>query len=335
MKLVRDKILILADDRPGTVSQSIGLAEEIGFEYEIIKLAYGFFSFLPNCLLGNSLLQLSSQSRREIKTLNYFPSLVISAGRRSAPIAFHLKNHSSYQTKIVQIMNPNLDFRKFDFVILPKHDEIDESNFPNLITTIGALTKINKNIILSESEKFSSWFQNIAGTKIALLVGGSSKKTKFEKDSALNLARITSEIAKNMGATVLVSTSPRTNYELAETLKLNLKCDFKFFDWKKMGGENPYLAILGYADFFIITGDSVSMISECCSTGKSVYIFDEQKISSEKHRRFHKNLFEENYAKKLFKNSFELENFSPSKLQETKRVADMIRSKAFIQTHSS
>lgn len=326
-KPIHDEIWILADDRPGTVSQSIGLAEEIGFEYKIINLTYSFFAKLPNCFLSNSLLRLSSKSRKKFQDLNYLPSLVISAGRRSAPIALHLKKQSQNQTKIIQIMNPNLDLQKFDFVILPKHDEIEESKFSNVITTIGSLTKVNENLINSEKEKFATWFQNIDKTKIALLIGGSSNKTKFKKDSAIKLAKIASEIANNMDATLLILNSRRTSDELTQAVKSSLDCDFKFFDWREVKNENPYLAILGYADFFIITGDSVSMISECCSTGKPVYIFDEKEISSKKHRRFHHDLFTENYAKKLSKNYDRLENFWPKKLQETKRVTSIIRTK--------
>ena len=70
------------------------------------------------------------------------------------------------------------------------------------------------------------------------------------------------------------------------------------------------------------------MISECCSTGKPVYIFDEKEISSKKHRKFHQNLIAENYAKKLSRNIYELEkNYSSKKLLETKRVANLIIAK--------
>ena len=324
---IKDEIWILADDRPGTVSQSIGLAEEIGFEYKIINLSYSFFSILPNCFLSDSLLRISAQTRKKIKTLNYLPNLVISAGRRSAPLALYLKKQSQNQTKIIQIMNPNLDLEKFDFVILPKHDEVDEARFSNVITTIGSLTKTNENLIENEKEKFSPWFSEINKTKIALLLGGSSNKTKFTKDSAIKLAEISTKIAKKMNATLLILNSRRTSDELTEAVKSNLKGDFRFFNWQEVRNENPYLAILGYADFFIITGDSVSMISECCSTGKPVYIFDEKAISAKKHRKFHQNLFAENYAKKLTKTLAKLENFSSKKLQETRRVAAIIRAK--------
>ncbi len=324
---IRDEIWILADDRPGTVSQSIGLAEEIAFDYKLIKLDYSVFSALPNCFLSNSLLRVSASLRKDFKRLNYLPSLVISAGRRSAPIALYLKKLSKNRTEIVQIMRPNLNLEKFDFVILPKHDGAVEEKFSNLITTIGSLTKTNENLIEQEKAKFAPWFQDITKTKIAVMIGGSSAKTKFTKNSAEKLAKISSNIAEKMDATLLVSNSRRSGAEITEVIKSNLDCDFKFFDWEKVKEENPYLAILGYADFFIITGDSVSMISECCSTGKPVYIFDEKEISSDKHRKFHQNLLSGNYARKLPKTSERLKNFVPEKLQETKRVAALIRAK--------
>lgn len=325
--IIKDEIWILADDRPGTVSQSIGLAEEIGFEYKIIHLKYSTLAILPNFIFGESFFRISAETRKKITKLNYLPTLVISAGRRSAPIALYLKKKSQNRTKIIQIMNPNLALEKFDSVILPKHDEVKEADFSNVITTIGSLTKINDKVIKHETEKFAPWFQNITKPKIALLVGGSSGKTKFTKESAVKLAKMASDLAENMDATLLVLNSRRTSDEITDAVKSNLQCDFKFFNWLEVKNENPYLAILGYADFFIITGDSVSMISECCSTGKPVYIFDEKEISSKKHRKFHQNLYDENYAKKLSKNSFELKNFSPKKLQETKRVSSIIRTK--------
>jgi mitochondrial fission protein ELM1 len=39
-------------------------------------------------------------------------------------------------------------------------------------------------------------------------------------------------------------------------------------------GENPYFAFLALADAFLVTADSVSMISEAAATGKPVHILD-------------------------------------------------------------
>lgn len=322
---IRDEIWILSDDRPGTSSQAIGLAERIGFEYRVINLKYNFLASIPNFLFSKSLLRLNKESKSEILSSDYLPRVVISAGRRSATIGLFIKKISHSKTDLIQIMNPNLNFKKFDLVILPKHDEIDEKKFKNLVTTIGSLTKIDEKIIANEVEKFHSWFANISKKKIALIIGGSSKKTVFDEESAKKLAEISSKISNNMDATLLILTSRRSDEKIIEAIKSNLNCDFKFFDWRIIKEDNPYLAILGYSDFFIVSGDSVSMISECCSTGKPVYIFDSNKISTEKHRRFHENLLSNNFAKKLEDDQETLENFLPKKLEETKRVASIIR----------
>jgi uncharacterized protein len=41
-----------------------------------------------------------------------------------------------------------------------------------------------------------------------------------------------------------------------------------------MTGDNPYYAYLAVADAFLVTGDSVSMISEAAATGRPVHILD-------------------------------------------------------------
>lgn len=325
MKNIKNEIWILADDRPGTYSQSVGLAEELDIKYKIINLTYSPLARLPNCVLSNSILRISSSSRQEISKLNYLPKIIISAGRRCAPIALSLKKQSRNQTKIIQIMNPNLNCKKFDFVILPKHDDIRKEEHSNLITTIGSLTKVNDEVIKKECERFSEEFSAITKSKIALLIGGSSKKTIFDEESAIKLTKIANKTAKNMDATLLVLNSRRTSDEITNAIKSNLNCDFRFFDWKENIEKNPYLAIIGYGDFFIVSGDSVSMISESASTGKPLYIFDDKNISSNKHRKFHQNLFDDNYAKNLENDTQILEDFEQKKLQETKRVASLIK----------
>jgi mitochondrial fission protein ELM1 len=44
------------------------------------------------------------------------------------------------------------------------------------------------------------------------------------------------------------------------------------FNFPVLSGDNPHLGHLAWADTFIVTADSVSMLSEACSTGKPVYV---------------------------------------------------------------
>ena len=90
-------------------------------------------------------------------------------------------------------------------------------------------------------------------------------------------------------------------------------------DW-----QNPYFAVLQSADFIVATGDSISMCSEICCLGKPVYIFNPPEICSSKHLKFHQDLFDQGFARKLNIDTQILENYSATKLEETKRIAELI-----------
>lgn len=328
-----NEILILADNRIGTYSQAIALAEAIGFPYRVINLQYGFFAKLPNFLLSDSILRLTKSSREAINSINQLPKLVISSGRRSAPIALYLKKKSRNLVKLVQIMKPELGLSLFDFVVLPTHDRVKKAIGSNVIATIGAMNRVNEKLLDEERQKFSTDFEFYEKPVIAMMIGGDSSRTKFEKESVEKLVLQVSQIAKNMKASLIILTSRRTGEKLTLAIKNAAKSanlnDLRLLCWLKIKDKNPYLAIIGLADYFVISGDSVSMISDCCSTGKPLYIFDEKKISTAKHRRFHQAVFDGGFGRKLSGEVLKLENYSVPKLCEAKRVANIISQAVF------
>lgn len=322
--MLENKILILADERVGTYSQSIALAKESGLDYEIIFLEYNFLKALPNLFFSESLIRLKKTSVEKLLSINYTPKYIISAGRKTAPIALFLKKKYNFLTKIIQIMRPEISLNKFDFVILPEHDEPKAPYPKNLILSIGALTKIERNNDQKMYEKFQDQFENFQKPIIALLIGGSTKKTQFLLKTAQELIQQILIIKKNMNATLIIVNSRRTDVKINNFIKQINEKNLVFFDYNEIKESNPFGLIINVADFFIISGDSVSMISECCSTGKSVFIFDDGKISSKKHQKFHKILFAKNYAKFFDKNFSELSVFKPQELQEVTRISKMI-----------
>jgi mitochondrial fission protein ELM1 len=88
-------------------------------------------------------------------------------------------------------------------------------------------------------------------------------------------------------------------------------------------GQNPYLAYLGLADQIIVTHDSISMASEACFTGKPVYIWEANHTSA-KFREFHKDLYDQGYAKPF---QWPLPQWKPKKLDEMGRVVKLIKEK--------
>lgn len=185
------KALILADEKVGTYIQAINLAKELKLETKIINLEYSFFAKLPNFLFNNSLLQYSKKTRLSIKNSveklkNSPPKIIISSGRRSVLAGLFIKKQLKDKIKLIQIMKPNYNFSKFDLIILPKHDQVKENH--NVITTNGAIVRIDNEKLEEEKIKFTKIFAKFPNKKIVVLLGGNTKNTKFEAKIAKKLA---------------------------------------------------------------------------------------------------------------------------------------------------
>ena len=72
----------------------------------------------------------------------------------------------------------------------------------------------------------------------------------------------------------MVTTSARTSSAAVTSLADAITCPAHVFKWKARGTDNPYHAFLALADCFIVTCESVSMLTEACHTRKPVYIYD-------------------------------------------------------------
>lgn len=323
------KIWVLTDHRPGNNNQCLALAQELGLKYEIIDVKHSFLSKLPNFILSSSLFRISKKSRQElayrIKSQGY-PQLIIAAGRRLATTSLLLKTKSQNYSKIIQIMKPQLPISDFDLVILPKHDNVKNKEKGNIVFSIGALNAINEKNLQLEAKKFNKIFSKFKTHKIALILGGNSRGYKISDNSILKLANKINNFAKKNKFTLLIANSRRTNQKTSELLLQHLKCNFKFFDWQQyQGHNNPYKAILANSDQFILSSDSISMISECCSTSKAVFIFDHDKAPSKKHHKFLEFMLRNQYVKKFDFSKNYLKEFTPKKLHETQRIALIIK----------
>ncbi len=70
-----------------------------------------------------------------------------------------------------------------------------------------------------------------------------------------------------------MTTSRRTTAEVVEVLRAGLPPQAVFYQWQAGATDNPYRALLGSADGFIVTGDSVSMMVEVIYLHKPLAIF--------------------------------------------------------------
>ena len=278
------KVWILADDRAGNVNQLLGVAEALGEPYERKDIHYNRWVKLPNWLRGRTFIGLEKKDKG--KLIHDLPDLILRAGRRSFPIARAIKKLSKNKAKIVQLMNPLNGAQDADLIVLPIHDNY-QGNAKNVMQVLGTPHRVTPQKLAAEKEHWKSIIKKYPPKRVSLIVGGATKNKPFTIEMADALVQAVKDLKP---ASVLVTTSRRTPKKIVERLqkKLPKPCLFYCFGDK---AENPYFGLISWADKIVVTGDSMSMCTECCATGAPVFIFAPDNMVSEKHKRFHQSLY--------------------------------------------
>ena len=300
----------------------MGVAEALGGETEVKNVRYTKWAALPNFLRGVSLRGIEDET---VKTLvPPYPDYVISAGRRSAPVARWIKKQSKGRTKIIHMMYPGyFGLSDFDLVVLPYHDgcRLDREN---IMRVIGAPHRVTPEKLAAEKEKWAPVFERMPRPMIAVIVGGATKDKPFTVDMAKDLAAKVKKLAENLGgASFLVTTSRRTGRVQEQTIRAGLSEPMFFYEWGNKDMDNPYFGFLASADHIVVTGDSVSMCSEACAAEAPVYIYAPEGTVGRKHALLHQELYEKGLAYPL--DGTPVSDSHP-RLMVAKTVADRIRS---------
>lgn len=248
----------------GTKNQCIGIAEALNLKPIIKNIKVSF----PWKYLSTRLSVLPFK-RIKAELSPPWPDIIISGGRISANPALQIKQLNHGKTFLIQLLNPKININKFDVVITPHHDRL---NNKNVIATTGALHQITKNKINIGTKKLQHYVKSLPHPLVAVLIGGNTKHYRLEKTEINNLTSQLKKLVTKYNAGLLITISRRTSTKNINLLKQRLK-GLPVFIWDGTG-ENPYFGYLGLADYFIVTSDSISMISEVCFTGKPVYIFN-------------------------------------------------------------
>ena len=287
-----DSIWVLTDDRAGNRSQALAVAERLGRSFTLKEITYTAWARLPNPFLGASLLGLGPQARASI--VPPWPNLVIAAGRRTAPVALAIKRYSQGTARLVQIMNPGARAETFDLIAVPSHDTPLAG--ANVVTIVGAPHGLTPAVLAAARERWLKELEALPAPRIAMIVGGSTRRRQFTEAMAEELGSRASAMAGAAGGSLMVATSRRTGAPATVALLGAIGCPYRAYRWGD-AGENPYQGFLACADAVVVTGDSVSMCSEACAPGVPVQVFQPQALTTQKHARFHGDLFEGGFAK--------------------------------------
>lgn len=280
------KLWGVTDGKVGMDNQCLGLAESLGVEIDMMPIQNLKFPYnkltpfvRPRRRMGRFMDNVVSDA--PIFNPSRWPDVIFTCGRQSIYPAMAIKAFNDGNSFLMKLQSPQIKTSHFDMVIVPEHDALRGENVKTLF---GAPHRVTKARIEKDAQRFASHLDEMPDFNIAVMIGGPNDVFGFTKSDVVHLAESLKSVAMRYKAGLLITCSRRTPRYTLDILEKTLG-DTPRIVWKGEG-ENPYFAYLGLADAVIVTGDSVSMVSEATIAEKPVYIFQLQG-GSHKFNRFY------------------------------------------------
>ena len=307
------KGILLTQGMHGMISQVEGLAKalDIDFTHHTVELN-NFWKMVPP-----KVTPISQSVYKKIDHENF--DVIISCGRKSVIPSIHLKNNSNKKVFNIHIQDPKVDLKHFDFIIAPEHDSIKGQN---VISTKGAIHYLTENEINENKDYLNSFIKKDERIIWTLIMGGPTKYYDYSTKNINEIFKTLSELSKKHNFQLVIIPSMRTPTNIIQYANDYFGDDHTvIMDVDK----KAYLSALAIAQNIIVTCDSSSMISEAALTGKPIYVASILPKKNDKRFQKFRNLFRKlNIIKNLGE---EIEDWNYEKLDETNRVANIIKQK--------
>jgi uncharacterized protein len=250
---------VLSEAYAGLQAQALGLAEAAGLAPELRVLApRAPWRFLPAARWPAPLRVVRDAVQPPL------PGLVIGCGGVAAAVGAALRRPDM---PVVQVQHPRLDTRRFDLIVVNRHDELTG---PNVVVTRTALHRATPERLGIAAEQWREQLSDLPRPLVAVLVGGSNGRFRLDAPVAAGLGAQLADMMRRDGVGVAVTPSRRTEPAATRALTEILS---PLGGWVWDGeGENPYFGLLALADAIVVTMDSVSMVSEAAATAAPVLV---------------------------------------------------------------
>lgn len=263
------RIWLVIGDKLGDNAQIDIIAEALGWPCERKPLV-----FLERYVFGKprfkpSLYHLDRERSAPLEPP--WPDLILTIGRRPSMVALWIRQQSGGHTKVVLLGRPKRLADAFALIIAPIQYRLPDR--PNVLPLALPLMRSNTTAIATATASWQPRLGSLPRPLTALLVGGQTKPFRLDATVADDLLKQVTQRLAESGGTLYVSTSRRTPPAVVERLRDGLPPGAQFYGWTPDSYDNPYLGLLGLADRFIVTGDSVSMLVEVARLGKPLAIF--------------------------------------------------------------
>jgi uncharacterized protein len=200
-----------------------------------------------------------------------WPDLIITVGRRPSMVALWIAKQSGWRTKVVLVTKPSGMTRRFDLIIAGAETRMPP--LPNVLTVTLPLMRIDERKVAAATELWRPRLAGLPRPLIGFMLGGPTGPFVFDESVTERLLELIGEVAA-AGGTPYLTTSRRTPVATIEALQARLPPAARLFRWTPDAPDNPYLGLLGLADGFVVTGDSISMLVEIAGLRKPLSILE-------------------------------------------------------------
>lgn len=317
-----DAIWVLTPPLIGTAKPCLALAAALNLPYSqkivTLKAPWSWLTPFGPAFKTSFLTQDSSP------LIAPWPKLVIASGRPAIAPALWIKQQNAGQTKIVFVQTPPKKFAtQFDLILSPTHDGFDA---PNVQHINGTFAQLNAPQLKLEHHTWRPLFETLPQPRVAVLIGGTNKHFKFDNQTQIHIIQQIVDLAHQKFG-LMITCSRRTPQAFQSALSDALAPYHNAYMWHGFG-ENPYIGMLAWADYLLLTNDSVSMTMEALQTGKPVYQIDlpiqERLFSRERLKTFNSQLQEAGLTR-VFNGALTHYNYTPPQ--------DLANCATYIQQH--
>jgi mitochondrial fission protein ELM1 len=210
-----------------------------------------------------------------------WPDLIVSCGRRSALLAREAKRLAGGAPLLAHVQDPRASAGEFDLIVAMRHDAVQG---PNVIRVATALHDVTPERLAGAAADWRDRLARLPRPLIGVILGGpAGAASRFGVEEGRALLQQTLALKAACGGSLAVVPSRRTPEAVIALFAEAEARDPAIWTWRREG-DNPYLGVLALADRLVVTGDSVSMVSEALATPHPVEVFADGIRS--RHRRF-------------------------------------------------
>ncbi|MFQ5952242.1 MAG: ELM1/GtrOC1 family putative glycosyltransferase, partial [Candidatus Omnitrophota bacterium] len=312
------KIMVLDDGKKGHLKQSLAVIKQLkryrqseGFTPEqtpvdIVEIRFKSKAAKTMFNLLNPIITFNCQGKARrlapfLEGKSYedavsrYADVIISCGSTLSGVNRFLKIENNARN--LTVLDPGTyNRRKFDLVVVPKHDCLAKNiKGKNIVVTDLAPNTVHP-------EELVSLMEPREGVGIGLLLGGDNPYFHFGGGLMRSVTEGIKGACERLNGHLYMTTSRRTP-DAAETIAKEAFTGYprcaRFISGREDKDEYTVEKILALSDVVVVSGESISMVSEAVSSGKPVLVFmpDKKKSRLTKYEKFAKDLERSKYLK--------------------------------------